>query len=259
MALLVPRPGAGGAQALPAASQGADGRSRVMPTPPASAAEHGSDAQWRLTITAAGEGELSAEERHVGDSALMLRTNLREPDTRAQWVEQHLLAGWLPSVELDPDVSFDGDLKGGAAELKYRARSRLLARREGSDLVVAMAPSMPLTAQLAPLTTRELTVVLPPMVAPKHQAVEVRLEAPRGFRFADLPPDSEVDGQAFGRAEQKFARAGGRGPRGGEVVVVTRRVALEQTRITVAEYPAWRRWLQRIDRMLQHSVRLTPR
>lgn len=257
MALLVPPRGATQGFTLPAQTRDASGRTRVMPTPVATAADHGIDAEWSLSITADGEGELRAEERHVGDAALLLRTNLRQPDTRAQWVEQNLLAGWLPTVEMEPEVTFDGDLAGGAAKLEYRARSRLLARREGKDLLVSMAPPMPLTARLAPLPSRQLPVMLPPMVAPRHHHLRVRLEAPAGFRFAELPPDSEADGQRFGLAKQSFVRAPGRGPKGGQLVVLSRQVAIDQSRISVAEYSEWRRWLQRIDRMLQHGVRLT--
>ena len=87
----------------------------------------------------------------------------------------------------------------------------------------------------------------------------MRLEAPKTHRFEDLPPDLEVDGGAFGRATQSFSRKPGRGPNGGEIVVLERRVALEKWRVSSDEYARWRDWLQRIDRLLQHGVRMVPR
>ncbi|MBW2529427.1 MAG: hypothetical protein JRI23_34945, partial [Deltaproteobacteria bacterium] len=260
MALLVPPPEAAGVKLeLPEAARGPRGEARVMRTPGAAAVDHGVEATWTLSISSEGEGALRAEEQHVGDAALLLRTHLRQPDARAQWIEQHLLAGWLPTVEMEPDVDFEGDLPGGRARLGYRARSRLLARREGPDLVVHIAPPMPLTARLAPQPTRSLPVVLPPQVAPRHNDLTVRLEAPRTHRFAALPPDRVVDGGELGKARQSFALAPTRGSGGGEVLVLTRQIALEKWAIDPPDYARWRAFLQQIDRLLQHGVRLVPR
>lgn len=232
---------------------------RIDATVPASAADHGVDARWSVQLDAAGDAKLVATERHSGDAAFFLRMQLKEPDARAQWVEQELLASFLPAVELDPTVSFDGELPGGAASVGYSARSSGLARREGDELFVAVAPRMPLTAELAPLVRRTLPVVLPPSLAPRHQRLELRIEAPPSHTFAELPPDAVEDGKGFGRAKVSFVREPGRGPGGGEVVTMRREIAFEASRIEVAQYPEWRLWLQRIDRLLQRGVRLQPR
>ena len=194
----------------------------------------------------------------MGDAALMLRMRLEEADARAQFIEQVLVSGWLSAVEVEPEVAFDGNLRGGAASLEYRARSQSLARREGEDLVLVLAPPMPMTARLAPLTERTLAVVLPPSLAPLHQHVSIEIVAPEGYRFADLPPDETADGGPFGRASVSFAR-GRPAPGGRPTVTVRREVAFEQSRIEVGDYPRWRGWLQRIDRLLRRGVRLVPR
>jgi hypothetical protein len=249
MVLLLDRPKPGG---------GASERAKVIPTPPASAAEHGIDARWTLTVSSTGEGDLVAKERHVGDAALLLRTQLGQADARAQWIEQELLSGWFSALEMKPEVAFRGELPQGAAEVEYRAHSRALARRDGDDLVLVVAPRMPITAELAPLIERKLPVLLPPALAPRHHSIELRIEAPLSHRFAELPPDSVEDGKGFGLAKLSFTRSfGGRG--GAEVVTVRREVSFERARIAVADYPEWRRWLQRIDRLMQRGVRLRPR
>ena len=231
---------------------------RVLSVPDAAPADHGVDAHWTLTLTSTGEGELAASERHVGDAAFLLRTQLQQEDARAQWVEQELLSGWFSSIEIDPGISFRGELPGGAAELEYHARSRSLARREGDDLVVVVAPRMPITAELAPLTERTLPVWLPANLAPRHSTLELHIEAPSSHRFAELPPDSVEDGKSFGTAKLSFSRPT-RGRGGVESVTVRREISFAQWRIEVAQYPEWRRWLQRIDRLMRRGVRLVPR
>ena len=65
----------------------------------------------------------------MGDAAFRLRTSIKEPDARAQWIEQNLIGSWLSGVEVEKEVRFDGELGGGLAEVEYRARSGSLARR----------------------------------------------------------------------------------------------------------------------------------
>jgi transglutaminase-like putative cysteine protease len=215
---------------------------------------HGVDADWTIELAADGSGKLVASERHVGDQGFYLRTYLQEPDTRAQWVEGNLLGGWFTAVEMDPTVQFDGALPGGAAKVGYSARSKSLARREGSDLIVAVAPHTPITSTLAPLTQRTLPVELPPSAAPQHRRQKMTIVAPPSHQFAALPPDGVADGGDFGRAALAFELSKDK-----KKLTVTRELALSQWRITVADYPAWRTWLQQVDGLLQRSVRLTRR
>jgi transglutaminase-like putative cysteine protease/tetratricopeptide (TPR) repeat protein len=227
--------------------------SRIIETPQAKAADHGVEARWTLKLDPEGGGSLSASERHLGDRAFRLRTYLKQEDARAQWVEQNLVAGWFPSLEMETGVTFNGALDGGAAQVGYQARSGSLARREGTDLVVVVAPPMPITATLAPLTKRQLPVELPPSIAPMHRHMTIEIVAPRSHRFADLPPDGAEDGGPFGKASVTFALSPTK-----RKVTITRSLAFEQSRIAVSDYLGWRRWLQGIDRLMLRSVRLVP-
>ncbi len=231
---------------------------KIVATPAGKAADHGAAAVWRLALKADGSGVLQASERHLGDAAFHLRTHLREPDARAQWIEQHLLARWFPTLRVQPEVKFDGELAQGAATVGYRAQSRSLARREGDELVVVVAPAMPLATHLAPLAKRTLPVVLPPALAPRHHNLEIHITAPPGYEFADFPPDSTEDGKAFGRAEVSFSLAKGRPGGAAPVATIKRQISYEQSRIEVKDYQRWRGWLQRVDRLLRRGVRLRP-
>ena len=43
----------------------------------------------------------------MGDHAFVLRSSLGEKDARPQWVEQNLLAGWFPTVEVGKDAVYE--------------------------------------------------------------------------------------------------------------------------------------------------------
>jgi hypothetical protein len=226
----------------------------VVETPLGSAADHGTRGEWMLELRADGSGTLRAKEQHLGDAAFRLRTNLRQPDARAQWVESNLLAGWFPGVTMQPDVAFDGDADDGSATVSYEATSASLARREGDELVIEVAPPTPITPQLAPLTKRTLPVVLPPQLAPRIYRTRMEIRAPRDFLFTAPPPDAEHDAGPLGSARIRIERSADK-----RRVVVEREVRFEKATIPVAEYAKWRSWLQGIDRIMRLGIRLSPR
>jgi len=226
----------------------------AIKTPSASPDEHGVDGTWKIQLTATGAGDLDATERHVGDHAFVLRSSLGEKDARAQWVEQNLLAGWFPTVEVGKDVEFTGNLPQGAARVRYRAHSDGLARREADELVVPLAPSTTMTSQLAPLVKRTLPVVLPPNTAPSHQTRVIRVLPPAGYKAFELAKGGEENGGEFGYAKVDI-KNDPENPRG---VLVKRTVVFDMSTIPVDKYDAWRAWLQRVDALLHRSVRFSP-
>jgi hypothetical protein len=230
------------------------GPAMVIRTPSASPEEHGVDGTWKIQLSSSGAGDLDATERHTGDHAFILRSSLGEKDARAQWVEQNLLAGWFPTVEVGPDVEFAGDLPLGAARVRYRAKSDGLARREAEELVLPLSPTATMTSHLAPLVKRTLPVVLPPNRAPSHQTRVIRIVPPPGYRAAELAADGEEQGGEFGYARVEM-RKDETNPRG---VVVKRKVVFDMSTIPVDKYDAWRAWLQRVDTLLHRSVRFVP-
>lgn len=230
-----------------------EGPARVIDTPPSAPGEHGVDAQWTITLAPSGAGDLAAEERHAGDAAFELRMNLKQPDARAQWVEQLLASGWFPTVQVTGDIDFKPDLPHGVAYLKYGAHSDGFARREGRELAVPLAESSTLTSQLAPLVKRTLPVVLPPRLAPGHETRTITIVAPPGYSFADLPPSGDVNGGEFGKARIEFKKAAGK-----DAVIVKRTVVLDLDTIPVDKYEKWRAFLQHVDGLMHRTVRLVP-
>ena len=116
-----------------------------------------------------------------------------------------------------------------------------------------ISPPMPIASLLAPLPTRTLPVELPGAIAPHRQERVVRILAPKGFTIATLPPNEVADGGAFGKAEVSYERVSE------TEAIMKRSVGFASPRISVADYPAWRRWLQKVDGLLRRSIRLAPR
>jgi hypothetical protein len=231
-----------------------DGPAEIVELPSSSPEDHGVDATWTLHLQADGSAEIDGDEHATGDDAFWLRSYLTEPGARAQWVEDHLVGPWFPTVEVDKKVDFKGDLPRGAATVHWRAKSGGLARHEGGELVVPLSPSQTLASQLAPLVKRTLPVWLPPNVAPRNESRTIRVLAPAGYAFEALAPGGDESGGAFGRAHLELAKD----PRDPRAVVVRRTVVFDRNRISVDEYPAWRAWVQRVDALMHKSLRLVP-
>jgi hypothetical protein len=231
-----------------------EGPAEMVATPRGSPDDYGVEATWTLTLRPGGAVSLEADERHRGDQAFQLRTALREKDSRAQWVEQNLIAGWIPQVQVDKEVDFSGDGASGEARVRYKATSNALGRMEGPDMVVTLAPSNTLTSSLAPLPRRTLPVSLPPHLAPSRQTTVVRMIAPEGMKPGELPSGGDANGGDFGRAQLEISLD----PADPRVVLLKRSVIFDLETIPVARYEAWRTWLSRVDSLLHRSVRFVP-
>jgi hypothetical protein len=228
------------------------GTPEIVRLPPSSPDDHGADVTWTIQVHPDGSGELAGEERHMGDGAFWLRTSLSQADSRMNYVEGTMLGSWFPTVVVDKDVDFKGDLPHGQAWVRYHAKSDGLARHEQGELVVPIAPSMTLASQIAPLVTRTLPVQLPPYLAPSHESRTIRIVAPVGWKWGELPPGGDESGGDFGHAHLEIARDA-RDPR---AVVVTRKMSFDLDRIPVERYAAWRAWVQRTDALMHKAVRL---
>jgi hypothetical protein len=231
-----------------------DGPAEIVELPSSTPDDHGVDATWTIGLKPDGSADLEGEERAMGDDAFWMRTYLTEPGPRAQWVEEHLVGPWFPTVEVDKKVDFQSDLPRGAATTRWKARSSGLARHEGQELVVPLSPSQTTASQLAPLVKRTLPVWLPPHVAPRKESRTIRVVAPAGYAFEPLPPGGDENGAAFGHAHLELARD----PHDARAIVVKRTVVFDRSEISVEDYPKWRAWVQRVDALMHRSVRLVP-
>ena len=231
-----------------------DGAAGVVDLPASSPEDHGVDAAWSIKLAGDGSAALEGEERASGDDAFWMRTYLTEPGARAQWIEDRLVGSWFSTVEVDKQVDFRGDLPHGRATAHWRAHSNNLARHEGIELVLPLSPAQPLASQLAPLVRRTLPVWLPPHLAPRKESRTIRVVAPNGWSFETLPQGGDENGGPFGRAHLELARD----PNDPRAIVAKRTIVFDESAISVAEYPKWRAWVQRVDALMHKAVRLVP-
>jgi len=226
----------------------------ILHLPPSSPADHGSDTTWTLQLSADGSATLSAQEEHTGDSALWLRLSLSEAEARGQIVEDFLLRPWLPTVDVDPAITFRSNVGGGKSTVSYTAKTQGLTRRESSELVMTIAPQQTYSSSLASMVERTRPVVLPAHLAPSHQRRRVRVVAPSGYDWAALPEGGEVTAGNFGSARLSVSRD----PKNARVIVVDRNVVFDQHWIATSDYAAWRQWLTRVDSLMRKEIRLVP-
>jgi hypothetical protein len=230
------------------------GPAEIVQLPASSPDDHGADVSWTVTLGADGSGEVTGEERHTGDAAFWLRSNLSQAEARAQYVEDALVGPWFPTVEVEKNIDFKGDLPGGQSVVKYKAKSRGLARHEGKDLVLSLSPSNTYGSTLAPLVERTLPVQLPPHLAPSHQNRTTRILAPPGFGWGPLPPGGDANGGAYGRAHIEITKD----PKDARALLIKRSVVFDMHLIPVEKYATWRAFITQVDALMHKEVRLVP-
>jgi hypothetical protein len=230
------------------------GPAEVVQLPASSPDDHGVDVNWTVTLGVDGNGEVTGEERHTGDSSFWLRSNLSQAEARAQYVEDALVGPWFPTVEVDKNIDFKGDLAGGQATVKYKAKSRGLARHEGKDLVLSLSPSATYGSALAPLVERTLPVQLPPHLAPSHQNRTTRILAPPGYAWGPLPPGGDANGGPYGRAHIEITKD----PKDARALLIKRSLVFDQHLIPVDKYASWRAFILQVDAVMHKDVRLVP-
>jgi tetratricopeptide (TPR) repeat protein len=228
------------------------GPAEIVQLPASSPLDHGADVNWTISLKADGSGDLTGEEKHIGDGAFWLRTYLTQADARVQYVENNLVGGWFPTVQVDKKVEFNGEMENGQAWVKYSAHSEGLARHEARELVVPLSPSTTLASTLAPLLKRTLPVSLPSHLAPSRQRRTIRILAPAGHTWGELPPGGAVNGGDFGNASLEISKD----PKDPRAVLVKRTVVFDRDQIPVDRYLAWRAFLQQVDALMHKSLRL---
>jgi hypothetical protein len=222
-----------------------EGDAKIIETPSSSPDDHGVAVDWEIKLSANGAADVKGKETHIGDWAFELRNNLVEKDARAQWVEQYL-GRWFATVDLAPEIAYAPD----AGTLGYAAKVEGFARPEGEELAVSALATMSFMSTFASLPKRTLPVVLPPQLGPSHQNRSIRITAPEGWAFDELPPGGEAKGGAFGHAKVTYKQGKGGG------IEIQAEVVFDKSTIPVAEYPAFRAWLESVDALMRQSVRL---
>jgi hypothetical protein len=80
----------------------------------------------------------------------------------------------------------------------------------------------------------------------------MRVVAPQGFAWGDLPPGGDANGGDFGKAHIELARDA----KDPHVLVIKRSIVFNQHLIGTDKYPAWRNWITQVDALMHREVRL---
>jgi cellulose synthase operon protein C len=165
---------------------------------------------------------------------------------RAERLERQM-RGLFPGLELT-ESTFEGLEQFGAPVVtRYGARVPQLAVRDGSALRLAPTALHDLARTLAPASTRRLPLDLGTQ---SSYVEERRVRLPAGWRVSELPEG--------GAAESPFGRLTLTVRQEGREVRAHTQLDLSQDRVSPDDYPAFRRWVEEVDRILRQRLTLAP-
>ncbi len=233
-----------GSTVLPAMDRGAialqvnegDAKLVRLPDPPASASV--SVRAVDASLTPEGGAQLDWRAEVTGVEAAGWRVRFHAQATRTQRVQQ-AIAAMLPGTEV---TSVDaGDLEDVEAKVTVHARGRVpqFARADGDALSVPLGRKEHMVRDYAALTERKLAVRLDAQWTEEDDAT-VRL--PPGARLRSVPSAAK-GASPFGSYAVEVQAAAG-------VIHAKTTVTMTRTRVTAAEYPAFRAWCEEVDHQL---------
>jgi len=190
----------------------------------------GVDGSAQLEIRAETSGALAAEERQ----------RYHAKATRRERFTQDL-AGEFSGFELAPaatalDMSDLEDIEQ-PVKVHARGKSTILGRRDGSDIAIPVGPTGRLVPAFASLSARKQDIRIHVRSALEEEFV---IHLPPSFKVRTSPEPAEQKtpfGSFMISAEVSANK-----------VTIKTRVAFAKTRITPAEYPAWRAFCEATDR-----------
>lgn len=244
-----------GTEELPAMDRGAialvvspeGGKLVRLPDPPPQASP--TTRHLEVTLAADGSAAFQGDVSIRGAHAPELRARYAADGSRRDRVAQDL-APALGPVELAPgprgaSTTNLGDVEA-ALRVGYAGRARSFGRRDGDTLTVPVATVSNLVASLASPATRRHDLLLGPQALVREERT-IRL--PAGARATGLPRPALVD-TPFGKLVLTVE------PRGDAVVAVSE-LTLARSRITPAEYAAFRAFCAQVDAALAQRMVIT--
>jgi transglutaminase-like putative cysteine protease len=233
-----------GSLELPAMDRGAlalqvdDGTATLvrLPDPPASASVASLDVD--ASLGSDGSAQLDWRADVVGVEAPEWRVRFHAEATRTQRAQQ-LMASLFPGSNVTGVHDATLENIEDHARLGIRVRAPHFARMDTGTLVVPVGPKEHMVRDYAPLRTRTSDARLAGQWT-RRETWSIRL--PPGSRLQAVPSPVRDTGP-FGSVVVATRSAG-------NTLYVTTVVTVARTRVSAAEYPAFRAWCQRVDRTL---------
>lgn len=198
----------------------------------------------RVNLQTTGAAELEVDETIAGAEAAGYRERYQAPGTRSERLERSLSSAY-PGIKLLSQNFDDLDNLERAVQYSYRAEVPQLARQDGTRLWVPGTGLSDLTRNLARLPTRDYALDLGGTSSYAERRV---LRLPPKTKVGTLPIGGEATSE-YGRLVVRYSAT----PT--EVVVETELV-LSRDRITAAQYPEFRSWVEQADVILRQLIPL---
>lgn len=207
-----------------------------LPDPPASA----STVTRRIDATVAADGSAQIEwtASSTGVYAPSWRVRYHAEALRKQRVEEDL-GNELPGIAITNVTANDLENVELGPVLKVTGKVPALARKDGDKLSLPAGPKEHMVTDFASLSTRKQDIRLR---AQNTQITERRIKLPANAQVSTAPTASTSD-SPFGSHSVTVEKDGA-------TYVVKTTVTMKKTRITAAEYPAFRAWCEQVDKAL---------
>lgn len=197
-----------------------------------------------------GESRLELDYRAAGYSASDWRRQYHAESARRERIT-HDLGSELPGFVLAPGAqgvqTSNLDDPRQPVRLRLEGTASSYARREGKQLSMPVTNSIRLTSSYASLSQRKHDVWI-------HSFAELRdnfvVELPAGARMVDAPEPQKIDAKYGSYSLSVETKP--------ERVTVRGKLALKVTRVTPAEYPAFKRFCEDVDRAMSQRLVIEP-
>ena len=237
-----------GSTELPSGDQGVtvllvgpDG-AELRRTPVLPASSQLRERELTATLSEDGGARVEVNETVRGGSAASYRTRYQSEEEREEHLQREL-SGTFPGIELTEQNFSDLDDFEEDVTYSYEATAPQFAQRTGEELRFGASTIGGLLRGLAPTETRQHPLDL----GSRSAFVERRtVQLPRGSQVTHLPSGGEARSD-FGHLTVRYEQASG------QVSSVTE-LELERDRISAAEYPLFRQWVEQVDALLRERV-----
>ncbi len=240
----------GGTNALPSGDQGVrvlvvgpDG-AELRRTPVSTPDRAGRRIALSARLAADGSARIEESWEVFGPQAAAYRTHYQPEGTRVERL-QDALSSIFPGITVEePELTGLEELERPVL-LRFAASVPQLAVRDGATLLLSPSRLGSLGASLGLTSDRRHPIDLGGTSSFREERT---LELPAGASVAELPRGGVAE-SPFGRCAVRYAQSRGR-------IVVTTELEWRRDRVPLAEYEAFRRWINDADALLRERVRI---
>ncbi len=216
------------------------GDTEVVRLPSADASKNFIEQEVTARVEPSGQAKLTLSYATGGFAAAEWRARYHAEATRRERIN-HDLGSSFPGFTLSPGDQglTTSNLLDVEAPVKVKIEgvAPTFARREGKQLVMPVTDDSRLTPIFASLSKRRLPVAVG---AFSEQRYQYTVELPVGSKVISMPAATNADGK-FGYYSLEIEQTGLR-------VKVKSRLGVKVSRVSVADYPAWKQFCEAADR-----------